>query len=123
MRELNDSTIRELTEVVRAFANERDWEQFHSHRNLLLALVGEVGELAAEFQWTADDGVETALSDGEKMNAIESELADVFNYLLRLADVMNVNLESALHKKLEINSIRYPVDKSKGSSQKYTAYE
>lgn len=123
MRELNDSTIRELTEVVRAFANERDWEQFHSHRNLLLALVGEVGELAAEFQWTADDGVETALSDGEKMNAIESELADVFNYLLRLADVMNVNLESALRKKLEINSIRYPVDKSKGSSQKYTAYE
>lgn len=123
MPDVSQSTIAELTQKVREFAAEREWEQFHSPRNLLLALVGEVGELAAEFQWTSDDQVTNGLADSRKMSAIESELADVLNYLLRLADVLNVDLGVALHNKLEINALRYPVDQSKGSSQKYTAYE
>ena len=123
MPDVSQSTIAELTQKVREFAAEREWEQFHSPRNLLLALVGEVGELAAEFQWTSDDQVTSGLADSQKMSAIKSELADVFNYLLRLADVLDVDLELALQNKLEINAVRYPVDRSKGSSQKYTAYE
>ena len=123
MSGLGESSVAELTQRVREFAAEREWEQFHSPRNLLLALVGEVGELAAEFQWASDDRLKSDLSDSQKMSAIESELADVFNYLLRLADVLEVDLGAALKNKLDINALRYPVDRAKGSSQKYTAYE
>ena len=119
----SEASITELTTLVRTFADSRDWEQFHSPRNLLLALVGEVGELAAEFQWIGDDSVVTALQDPDKREAVGSELADVFIYLLRLADVMGIDLATELTKKIAINETRYPVEKSKGSAAKYTAYE
>ena len=115
--------VSDLTALVRTFAEERDWEQFHSPRNLLLALVGEVGELAAEFQWIVDDNVVNVLEDPEKREAVGSELADVFIYLLRLADVTGIDLATELPKKIAINEIRYPVEKSKGSAAKYTSYE
>ena len=105
------------------FAKDRDWEQFHSIRNLVLALVGEVGELAAEFQWLNDEQVESAMLDTQKREAVGSELADILAYLIRIADIADFDLESELMKKLTINETRYPVDKSKGSSAKYTAYE
>lgn len=113
----------ELVNAVRSFVCERDWDQFHSPRNLLLALVGEVGELSAEFQWVSDMKVDAVLRDESKRDAVGSELADVLIYLIRLADVLEYDLPKEVMAKLEINSIRYPVDKSKGSSQKYTAYE
>jgi dCTP diphosphatase len=113
----------ELVNSVRSFVSERDWDQFHSPRNLLLALVGEVGELSAEFQWVSDMQVDAALRDDLKRDAVGSELADVLIYLIRLADVLEYDLPKEVMAKLEINSIRYPVDKSKGSSQKYTAHE
>jgi NTP pyrophosphatase (non-canonical NTP hydrolase) len=78
------------------FAKSRDWEQFHSIRNLVLALVGEVGELAAEFQWLNDEQVETAMLDTHKREAIGSELADILAYLIRIADVAQFDLESEL---------------------------
>lgn len=115
--------VSDLTALVRKFADERDWEQFHSPRNLLLALVGEVGELAAEFQWIGDNSVVTALQDPDKREAVASELADVFIYLLRFADVTGIDLASELTKKIALNEIRYPVEKSKGSAAKYTSYE
>jgi dCTP diphosphatase len=105
------------------FTRERDWAQFHKPRSLVLALVGEVGELAAEFQWLADECVEQALQDPEKRAAIGSELADVLSYILRLADVANFDLEDEFQKKMNLNSERYPADKAKGSAAKYTAYE
>ncbi len=120
--EVNNS-IPELTALVRAFADDRDWEQFHTPRNLVLALVGETGELAAEFQWINDDDIADALKDPAKRAAIGSELADVFTYLLRFADVTGFDLSEELRRKLEINSQRYPADKAKGSAVKYTAYE
>jgi dCTP diphosphatase len=113
----------ELVAAVREFAHERDWDQFHSPRNLILALVGEVGELSAEFQWISDTQVDAALRDDVKRDAVGSELADVLIYLIRLADILDYDLPKEVTAKLEINSIRYPADKSKGSSQKYTAYE
>lgn len=105
------------------FTRERDWAQFHKPRSLVLALVGEVGELAAEFQWLADGDIETALQDPKKRAAIGSELADVLAYILRLADVTGFDLESEFQKKLNLNRERYPADKAKGSAAKYTAYE
>lgn len=105
------------------FANSRDWNQFHSIRNLVLALVGEVGELAAEFQWINDEQVESAMRDTKKREAVGSELADILAYLIRIADVANFDLEYELVKKLKINESRYPIDRSKGSSAKYTEYD
>ena len=119
----SESSVAALTSLVRAFATSRDWQQFHSVRNLVLALVGETGELAAEFQWISDDNIVNALQDADKREAVGSELADVFTYLLRLADVLEIDLSEELKKKIAINEKRYPVDKAKGSAAKYTAYE
>ncbi len=108
---------------LRDFSGARNWEQFHSIRNLILALVGEVGELAAEFQWLNDEQVESAMLDTQKREAVGSELADILAYLIRIADIAKFDLESELVKKLKVNESRYPIDKSKGSSAKYTAYD
>lgn len=116
-------TVDQLTELVREFAVAREWEQFHSPRNLVLALIGEVGELAAEFQWTDDADVPSVLVDESRRQAIQSEMADILNYLLRLADVVGVNLAQALIDKVEVNRQRYPADQARGSSAKYTQYE
>ena len=115
--------ITELQSQLGVFAQERDWEQFHSVRNLILALVGEVGELAAEFQWISDDDIVNALQDSGKRVSVGSEIADVFIYLLRLADITGIDLAEELTKKLAINEERYPPDKARGSAAKYTAYE
>ena len=117
------SSVTELTTLVRTFADNRDWQQFHTARNLVLALVGETGELAAEFQWISDDNIVSALQDADKREAVGSELADVFIYLLRLADVIGINLVEELGKKIMVNEERYPVDKARGSAAKYTKYE
>ena len=119
----SESSIAELTTLVRSFADNRDWQQFHTARNLVLALVGETGELAAEFQWIGDDNIVNALREADKREAVGSELADVFIYLLRLADVIGIDLAGELKKKIAINDKRYPVNKAKGSAAKYTAYE
>lgn len=119
----SESSIAQLTALVRAFAESRDWQQFHTVRNLLLALVGEIGELAAEFQWIGDDNLVKELQDSDKREAVGSELADVLIYLLRLSDVVGIDLAEELTKKIAINERRYPADKAKGSAAKYTAYE
>jgi NTP pyrophosphatase (non-canonical NTP hydrolase) len=119
----SESSVDDLTALVRSFAESRDWQQFHTARNLVLALVGEAGELAAEFQWIGDDNIVNALQDADKREAVGSELADVFIYLLRLADVIGIDLAKELEKKIAVNEKRYPIDKAKGSAAKYTAYE
>ena len=119
----SESSIAELTTLVRSFADNRDWQQFHTARNLVLALVGETGELAAEFQWIGDENIVNALQEADKREAVGAELADVFIYLLRLADVTEIDLAEELKKKIAINEKRYPIDKAKGSAAKYTAYE
>jgi len=119
----SESSVDDLTAIVRSFAESRDWQQFHTARNLVLALVGEAGELAAEFQWISDDNIVNALQEADKREAVGSELADVFIYLLRLADVIGIDLAEELKKKIAINEKRYPIDKAKGSAAKYTAYE
>lgn len=92
---------------IRKFADARDWQKFHTPKNLAMALTGEAGELAAEFQWlTADESERNALSD-EQLKAIELEIADVQIYLLRLADVLGIDIPKAVREKIQINEKRF----------------
>ena len=101
------SEIDTLKAEIRAFADARDWEQFHTPKNLSMAVAGEAGELVAEFQWlTAEASGRSALS-AEKLSDIELEIADVAIYLIRLADVLDVDVASVVRKKLAINESRF----------------
>ena len=113
-----DDQISRITK----FAADRDWEQFHSVKNLILALVGEVGELAEIVQWISDEKIEEFFDDPKNHARFEEELADILVYLLRLASIRNIDLEGALNRKMEINEEKYPVNKSKGSAKKYTEF-
>ncbi len=114
--------IQDLMEQIREFAAQRDWEQFHSPRNLLLALQGEVGELSEIFQWVGDSGI-TPEWLTENRDRIASEVADVLIYLLRFADVLELDALQCAQDKLELNIARYPVDKARGNSHKYTEFD
>jgi NTP pyrophosphatase (non-canonical NTP hydrolase) len=99
--------IQELTQEIRAFADARDWQKFHTPKNLSMAIAGEAGELAAEFQWlTPEESMENSLSL-EQRKAIELEIADVQIYLLRLADVLIVNIPEVVREKIKINDNRF----------------
>ncbi len=99
--------MKELIEEIRAFADARDWEQFHTPKNLSMAIAGEAGELVAEFQWLTEVQSKLESLSAEKLADIELEIADVAIYLLRLADVLNVDLSEAIRKKLAINEARF----------------
>ncbi|GAQ84368.1 hypothetical protein KFL_001860150 [Klebsormidium nitens] len=116
-------TLGELQELQASFAKDRDWDQFHSPRNLLLALVGEVGELSELFQWRGEVPRGLPGWTPPEREHLGEELADVLLYLVRLADVCGVDLGRAALRKLEKNAQKYPVDACRGSSQKYTAYQ
>jgi dCTP diphosphatase len=101
------SEIQQLIDEIRDFADARDWGRFHSPKNLSMAVAGEAGELVAEFQWfTNEESFASALTN-EKLEAIELEIADVAIYLLRLADVLELDLADAIRKKMQINGERF----------------
>jgi dCTP diphosphatase len=112
-----DPTIASLTESLREFAAARDWEQFHSPKNLAAALTVEAAELLEQFQWLTEEQ-SRRLDDG-RLAAVRHELADVFLYLLQLADKLDVDLAAAAREKLALNAQKYPVERSRGSSRKY----
>ena len=103
---------------LRKFAAERDWDQFHSPKNLSAALVVESAELVEHFQWLTDK--ESAALSEQKLEQVSHELADVLLYLIRLADKLNVDLIASAKKKMEINALKYPSDIARGSNKKYT---
>jgi dCTP diphosphatase len=107
-----------LQQEIANFALERNWEQFHTIKNLVLALVGEAGELASVVQWL--EGVDKTFLDSNQdiRQDLADELADVFIYLLRIADVSGINLMSAAEEKMKKNSGRYTIEKSFGNSEK-----
>ena len=111
------SEVEQLSIELRRFAGDRDWDQFHSVKNLILALTGEVGELAEVFQWLSEAQIDN-LSREDRKRAAE-EMADVFLYLLRLSDKLDVNLIEAAFKKLEVNAVKYPINEAKGNAVKY----
>lgn len=111
--------IEDLRREVAQFAKDRDWDQFHSVRNLVLAMIGEVGEVAEILQWTDDDKV-TELLNGRGRERLAEELADVLLYLVRIADRSGVDLAQAVRDKLNSNDQKYPKEKARGSAKKYT---
>jgi NTP pyrophosphatase (non-canonical NTP hydrolase) len=99
--------IQNLASEIKKFADARDWEQFHTPKNLSMAVAGEAGELVAEFQWlTADQSMRSNMSP-EKLKDVELEIADVAIYLIRLADVLGVDIADVVLKKLAINKLRF----------------
>jgi NTP pyrophosphatase (non-canonical NTP hydrolase) len=110
--------LEDLRSQLRAFAAERDWEQFHSPKNLAMALSAEAGELLEIFQWLTE-AQSRALTPEAKAAASE-EIADVLLYLIRLGDQLGVDPVAAARRKLVANARKYPADKARGSSKKYT---
>ena len=112
------SSITELTESVRAFAQERDWDQFHTPKNLAMALAGEVGELLAELQWLTPEESAAVMADEELGPRVRAEIGDVTIYLVRLADVLGIDLVDAALTKLADSGRRYTVEAARGSVAK-----
>jgi dCTP diphosphatase len=99
--------IEALISEIRAFAVSRDWERFHTPKNLAMAIAGEAGELVAEFQWMKEDESAKSALSVRKLDDVQMEIADVAIYLLRLSDVLGIDLAAAIRKKMEINENRF----------------
>ena len=111
-------TLDDLTAELRRFAAERDWERFHTPKNLAISLAVEVGELLEQVQWGSDADIAALAARPDGRAALAEELADVFIYLVRLADVVDVDLLAAAFAKVAANAERYPADEVRGSSAK-----
>lgn len=118
----SDLSLETIRQIQADFAKERNWEQYHTPRNILLAMVAEVGEVSECFQWKGE--VKEALPDWtpEEKTHLGEELSDVLVYLVRLADRCEVDLPAAVLRKIELNRQKYPASKVYGKSDKYTAY-
>ena len=112
--------VDELKNNISSFAKERDWEQFHTPKNLACALSVEASELLEIFQWMSETEQKN-ISD-EKKEAVAEELSDILTYAVRLAGVLNINLSSSIEKKIKKNAKKYPADLVRGSSKKYDEY-
>ena len=110
--------LLELRNVLRQFAADRDWDKFRSPKNLAIALSVEAAELLEHFQWLSD--TESADLPASTRIRVREELADVLLYLVRLADKLNVDLANAATDKIQLNAAKYPVEKARGTSKKYT---
>jgi NTP pyrophosphatase (non-canonical NTP hydrolase) len=110
--------LEELRDRLRRFAAERDWQQFHAPKNLAIALSVEAAELLEHFQWLSEEASRRLA--GDDLARVREELADVLLYLVRLADELGVDLAAAARAKLELNARRYPVDRARGTSRKWT---
>ena len=112
-------SISDLQARLRDFAAARDWERFHTPKNLTMALSGEVGELTEIFQWLTPQQSSAVMSSPDRAAHVQEEMADVLAYLLRLADVLGVDLEAALVEKIAANGAKYPIEASRGRADKY----
>jgi dCTP diphosphatase len=122
MAALTDSvtTIAELKSRVLAFVRERDWEQFHAPKNLSMALAAEAGELMEHFLWATPEQSQAVAADPVKRARIAEELADVVIYALEFANATGLDVAAAIETKMAANAKKYPVEKSRGRSDKYT---
>ena len=112
------SDLESLRQQLRDFAAARDWDQFHSPKNLSMALSGEAGELLENFQWLTEE--QSRRPSPEILAAAEEEIADVLLYLVRLADKLGIDPVAAAERKMVANARKYPVEKARGTAKKYT---
>jgi len=117
---MSDS-LNELRMRVNTFVEERDWAQFHSPKNLAMAMIVEASEVVEHFQWMTEQ--ESKNLNAETKEQVGQELSDTFVYLLRIAEVCGVDLIEATNKKIDLNAKKYPIEKCKGSNAKYTDYQ
>lgn len=117
---MSDS-LENLRSRLQTFVQERDWTQFHSPKNLAMALIVEAAELVEHFQWMTEQ--ESLEISAEKREQVAHEIADTFVYLLRIADVLGIDLITAANAKIDINAKKYPADKVRGRNDKYTVYK
>lgn len=111
--------ICDIQQKLRKFAEERNWEQFHSPKNLSMALAAEAAELLEIFQWLTEEQSKEIVNSGKDVAAVREEIADVFIYLARLADKLNINIEKEVLAKIALNEEKYPVELSKDNAVKY----
>jgi dCTP diphosphatase len=111
--------LNDLQRELREFAVQRDWRRFHTPKNLVMALAGEVGELVELFQWLTPEESAAIMTRPGQTERVRDEVADVFAYLLQLADVLDLDLAAALREKVRRNEQRYPVSLAKGRADKY----
>lgn len=115
---ISDHNLKELTIRLREFAADRDWDQFHSPKNLTMALSVEVSELMEHFQWLTEE--QSSALPPEKLQQVREEIGDVLIYLTRLADKLGIDPTAAAFEKIEVNRVKYPADTVRGSAKKYT---
>jgi len=121
MPDFIEQNINSIIQRIRDIAEARDWDQFHSPKNLTMALSAEVSEIIEHFQWLTEEQSENLPQN--KLKEVETELADTLIYLIRLADKLDIDLLNATLNKIKINEQKYPVDKAKGNAKKYTEFE
>jgi len=114
-----NTSIKELKDMVRKFCEKRDWDQYHNAKDLTIALSIEVAELLEIFRWKNEEEIRRIFEDEEKLKMIKDELADVLYFVLRIAQMNNIDLSSSLKEKIIKNEQKYPVDKFKGLNKKY----
>lgn len=118
---MSSPSFEDLSRRLADFAAERDWDQFHSPKNLAMALAAETGELLEHFQWLTE--AESARLGREKRRAVAHELADILSYLLRIAERLDIDLIAATHEKIAINEGRYPAEKVRGDARRASEYD
>ena len=111
--------VNEVNNKLRKFAEERNWEQFHSPKNLSMALAAEAAELLEIFQWLTEEQSKDIISSGKEIAQVKEEIADVFIYLVRLADKLNIDIEKEVLAKIALNEMKYPIGLSKNNAVKY----
>jgi diguanylate cyclase (GGDEF)-like protein len=114
------TSLQALKHRLREFAHARQWEQFHSPKNLAMALIVEAAEMVEHFQWLSEEQSRTLPL--EKLKEVEQEMADIYIYLIRIADGVGIDLEDATWRKIELNEEKYPIEKVRGSAKKYSDY-
>ncbi len=118
---MTQDSLDNLRNRINQFVEQRDWQQFHSPKNLAMALIVEAAELVEHFQWVTQQ--ESYELSPEKREQVSHELADTFVYLLRIADVLDIDLIHAANSKMDLNAKKYPVEKVRGRNNKYTDYK
>lgn len=111
--------MEKLEKVISKFSNDRNWDQFHSIKNLSMALSVETSELVEIFQWMSEADSNAIMLNEEKFSDVKDEVADIFVYLLRISSKLNIDLEEVVLKKMKDNEVKYPVETSHGDSRKY----
>ena len=118
----NQITLEQLKQQIQEFCEARDWDQFHNPKDLAIGISTESAELLEHFRFKSDDEIKEMISNTKKRNEISEEMADILFFLLRMAQMYDFDLSTALNEKMTKNEVNYPVEKAKGSNKKYTEH-